>query len=170
MGSFPETYNDPVKVKLLILREPCTSTGSEFFSSFIMLWHHQICMAKVLYSYRDALPKRLFKITARVCIKSTSGWRVETDSALILPPSLHQYSVIRVFKLLKATRKGKKSKQGFELTLRNRSRDLHHREGRSLTDCALSLFHVRSFITTFYFRYLIWPMYLLGCSQIMCAH
>ena len=34
MGSFPETYNDPVKVKLLILREPCTSTGSELFSSF----------------------------------------------------------------------------------------------------------------------------------------
>ena len=73
MGSFPETYNDPMKVKLLILREPCTSNGSELFSSFIMLWHHQMCMAKVLYSYRDALPKRLFKITAQVCIKSTSG-------------------------------------------------------------------------------------------------
>ena len=73
-------------------------------------------------------------------------------------------------KLLKATRKGKKSKQGFELTPGNRSRDLPHRGGGSLTNCALSLFYVRSFITTFYFRYLIWPMYLLGCSQIMCAH
>ena len=69
-------------------------------------------------------------------------------------------------KLLKATRKGKKSKQGFELTPGNRSRDLPHWEGRALTDCALSLLHVRSFITTFYFRYLIWTMYLLGCSQI----
>ena len=37
MGSFPETYNDPMKVKLLILSEPCTSNGSELFSSFKML-------------------------------------------------------------------------------------------------------------------------------------
>ena len=51
MGSFLETYNDPMKVKVLILRrllitveslsrngfEPWTSTGSKIFSSFIML-------------------------------------------------------------------------------------------------------------------------------------
>ena len=81
-----------MKLKLLlILREPWTSNGSELFPSFIMLWHHKICIAKVLYSYRDALPKRLFKITAGVCIKPTSGWRVKTDSALILPSSLHWY-------------------------------------------------------------------------------
>ena len=63
-------------------------------------------------------------------------------------------------KLLKATRKGKKSKEGFELTPGTRSQDLPHREGRSLTDYAISLFHVRSFITTFYFRYLISPIYV----------
>ena len=32
-------------------------------------------MAKGLYSYRDDLPKRLFKITPQVCEKSISGWR-----------------------------------------------------------------------------------------------
>ena len=37
-----------------------TLTGSEPFS----LWRHQLCIAKCLYSYRDDLPKNLFKITA----------------------------------------------------------------------------------------------------------
>ena len=44
------------------------------FFSFKMLWHHQICIAKSLYYYRDGLPKSLFKITAQECKKSTSGW------------------------------------------------------------------------------------------------
>ena len=44
-----------------------------------MPWHHQICIAKCLYSYTDDLPKYLFKITAQGCKKKTSGWR----------PSLH---------------------------------------------------------------------------------
>ena len=37
-----------------------TLTGSEPFS----LWRHQLCIAMCLYSYRDDLPKNLFKITA----------------------------------------------------------------------------------------------------------
>ena len=41
---------------------------------FNMLWRYQICMAMCLYSYRDDLTKRLFKITAQVRKKSTSGW------------------------------------------------------------------------------------------------
>ena len=44
------------------------------FFSFNMLWHHQSCIAKSLYYYRDGLPKSLFKITAQECKKSTSGW------------------------------------------------------------------------------------------------
>ena len=44
-----------------------TSTGSELVFSFIMPWRHQICMAKCLYSYRDDLPKSLFKINAQEC-------------------------------------------------------------------------------------------------------
>ena len=82
------------------------------------------------------------------------------------PPLSSSTALYGYLKLLKATRKGKKSEEGFELTPGNRSRNLPNRGGGSLINCALSLFHVRSFITTFYFRYLIWPMYLLGCSQI----
>ena len=47
-----------------------TSTESELFFSFDMRWRYQICVAKCLYSYRDDLPKILFKITAQVCKKS----------------------------------------------------------------------------------------------------
>ena len=36
----------------------------------LMPWRHHICMAKWLYSYRDDLPKGLFKITAEECKKS----------------------------------------------------------------------------------------------------
>ena len=51
----------------------------------------------------------------------------EADSELILPPSLHQCSVLRVLKdIYQATRKRKKSKQGFEVTPGNRSQDLSH--------------------------------------------
>ena len=51
----------------------------------------------------------------------------EADSELILPPSLHQCSVLRVLKdIYQATRKRKKSKQGFEVTPGNRSHDLSH--------------------------------------------
>ena len=45
------------------------------FISLLMPWRHHICMAKWFYSYRDDLPKGLFKITAEECKKSTSGWR-----------------------------------------------------------------------------------------------
>ena len=41
-------------------------------------------------------------------------------------PPLLQYSDLRVLKLLKATRKGKKSKQRSEVTPENRTRDLPH--------------------------------------------
>ena len=34
-----------------------------------------MCIDMCLYSYRDDLPKNLFKITAQVCKKSTSSWR-----------------------------------------------------------------------------------------------
>ena len=40
------------------------------FFSLLMPWRHHICMAKWLYSYRDDLPKGLFKITAAECKKS----------------------------------------------------------------------------------------------------
>ena len=48
--------------------------------------------------------------------------KLEADGELILPPSLHQCSVLRVFKdIYQATRK-----QGFEVTPGNRSQDLSH--------------------------------------------
>ena len=57
----------------------------------------------------------------------------EADGALIpsppLPPSLHQcYGYL---KLLKATQKGEKSKEGFEFTPGNHTRDLPHRRPRT---------------------------------------
>ena len=45
------------------------------FFSFNIPQRHQICIAKCLYSYKDNLPKNLFKVTAQVCKKSASGWR-----------------------------------------------------------------------------------------------
>ena len=45
------------------------------FFSFNKPWRHHICIAKCLNSYRDNFPKKLFKITAQECKKSTSGWR-----------------------------------------------------------------------------------------------
>ena len=45
------------------------------FFSFNIPWGYHICIAKCLYSYRDDLPKNLFKITAEEFKKSTSGWR-----------------------------------------------------------------------------------------------
>ena len=39
-----------------------------------MPWCYQICIAKCFYSWRDDLPKNLFKITAEEWKKSTSGW------------------------------------------------------------------------------------------------
>ena len=45
------------------------------FFSYYVPWRRQICIAKFLCSYRDDLLKNLFKITAQVCKKSTSGWR-----------------------------------------------------------------------------------------------
>ena len=52
---------------------------------------------------------------------STSTDKAEAGGALILHPSLHQCTILRVFK---ATRKGKKSKQRFEVTPRNCIRKL----------------------------------------------
>ena len=43
--------------------------------SFNMPCRFQICIPKSLFSYRDDLPKNLFKIIAQECKKSTSGWR-----------------------------------------------------------------------------------------------
>jgi len=45
------------------------------FFSFSKTSRYRICIAKCLNSYRDDLPKNLFKITAKVCKKSISGWR-----------------------------------------------------------------------------------------------
>ena len=42
-----------------------TSTASVLFFSLNLPWRYQICMAKCVYSYRDDLPKKLFKITAQ---------------------------------------------------------------------------------------------------------
>ena len=43
---------------------------------------------------------------------SNSTEKPEVDGALILLPTLHQNSVLRVFKATQAKMKGKKSKQG----------------------------------------------------------
>ena len=52
----------------------------------------------------------------------------EADGALILPPLSISAPFNGYLKLLKGTRKGKKSKEGFEVTLRNRTpRDPPHR-------------------------------------------
>ena len=53
------------------------------FFSFNILWRHQICIAKSLYYYRDDLPKRLFKITAQECKKTTSGWRASLKNVAV---------------------------------------------------------------------------------------
>ena len=45
------------------------------FFSFSKPWRYRIYIAKCLNSYRDDLPKNLFKITAQECKMSTSGWR-----------------------------------------------------------------------------------------------
>ena len=50
---------------------------------------------------------------------------------LYLPLPLFLSAHLKVFKVLKATRKGKKSKQGFEITPRNRTR--HHAQRGSRT-------------------------------------
>ena len=45
------------------------------FSSDNKPWRYRIYIAKCLNSYRDDLPKNLFKITAQECETSISGWR-----------------------------------------------------------------------------------------------
>ena len=58
------------------------------------------------------------------------------SSSLSLSLSLHRCSVLRYSKLLKAIRKGKKSKQGFDVTPGNLYGNLpHSSEGRALTCC-----------------------------------
>ena len=52
-----------------------------------MPWRHQICIASCLYSYRDNLPKHLFKITAQDRKKSTSGLRASHKTLLFKPPN-----------------------------------------------------------------------------------
>ena len=42
--------------------------------SFNIPCRFQICVAKSLFSYRDDLPKNLFKNIAQECKKSTCGW------------------------------------------------------------------------------------------------
>ena len=65
---------------------------------------------------------------------SNSTDKPEVDGALILLPSLHQCSDLRYLKLIKATQKGKKSKQGCEVT-GDRTRDLSHRRPRTNQLC-----------------------------------
>lgn len=63
----------------------------------------------------------------------------EADGVFILPPSLHQCSVYGYLEVLEATRKGKQSKQGFEITTGNRSRGPAASpciEGRAVTNYA----------------------------------
>ena len=57
-----------------------------------ILWRYQICIAKCLYSYRDDLPKNLFKITAEECKKSTSGLRLSLKKVVAKTP----YHVISI--------------------------------------------------------------------------
>ena len=45
-------------------------------------------MAKCLYSFRDYLPKTLFKTTAQVCKKSTSDWRASLKKKSLFKPLL----------------------------------------------------------------------------------
>ena len=55
----------------------------------------------------------------------------EAESTPILLLSQNQCSVFQVFKLLKATRQGNKSKEGFVVTHGNRTRGLSHRKPRT---------------------------------------
>ena len=57
----------------------------------------------------------------------------EADGALILPPSFHQCSVLRVFKATWATLKGRSRNR--DVRSGDRTRDLLH-QGRALTACA----------------------------------
>ena len=50
------------------------------FFSFSKPWRYRIYIAKCLNSYRDDLPKNLFKIMAQECKTSTSSWRVSLKS------------------------------------------------------------------------------------------
>ena len=58
--------------------EPRKSNGSESFFPFDISWHHQICIARGLYSLRDDLPENIGKTTTQAeCKKSTRpdlGW------------------------------------------------------------------------------------------------
>ena len=56
---------------------------SSFFS-FNMRQRYHICVAECFYSYRDDLPKNLFKVTAQECKKSTSCWRSSLKNSLTL--------------------------------------------------------------------------------------
>ena len=56
--------------------------------------------------------------------------KLEVDTALILAPSLHQCSVLRVLKLVKATLTGEKLKQRYDVT-GDRTWDLSHRRPRT---------------------------------------
>ena len=85
----------------------------------------------------------------RPCLRSLLYIRLTNLSPMVLsfyplppppPPSLslslHRCSVLRYSKLLKATRKGKKSKQGFDVTPGNLYGNLlHSSEGRPLNCC-----------------------------------
>ena len=59
--------------------EPRTSSGSERFSLLICLDTTKVCIAKCLYSYRDDLPKNLFKITAQGCKKKREVSRKHSE-------------------------------------------------------------------------------------------
>ena len=71
---------------------------------------------------------------------STSTDKAEAVGALILHPSLHQFTILRVFK---ATRKGKKSKQRFEV-LKKKHLGIVFGNSRALTHYATCWFSSQS--------------------------
>ena len=59
------------------------ATGSEPFSPLICLDAAKFIVLKCFYSYRDDLPKKLLKITAEECKKSTTGWLSSLKNVVI---------------------------------------------------------------------------------------
>ena len=64
--------------------------------------------------------------SATLPLKSSLYFLSVADGVPILPPSLHQRSILQVFEI-KATQGVKKSKEGFEVTHGNETLNLSHR-------------------------------------------
>ena len=63
--------------------------------SFNIPCRFQISIAKSLFSYRDNLPKNLFKIIAQECKKSTSGWRASLKNGRCFLDIINQQSFLQ---------------------------------------------------------------------------